>query len=66
MKKLKTISFWQVAYWVFLINGILSCLLGIHMYSENGELGWLAFAFSNGYLAVCLIVVDPEFDNLNP
>lgn len=62
MRKRKPIHFWQILYVLFIIFGVLNILTGLITYQNTGDDGWLALAFSGGFIAVCLIVVDPKFD----
>lgn len=62
MKPKRTIHFWQLFYVLLIIYGMMSLAAGIVTYDTTGDSGWLAFAFSGGFLAVILMVVDPSFD----
>ena len=62
MKPKRTIHFWQLLYVLLIIYGVASLAAGLVTYDYTGDDGWLAFAFSGGFLALILLVAEPSFD----
>jgi hypothetical protein len=62
MKKLKTITFWQIAYWIMIVYGYICLGFGVFMYTETKDDGWLFFALNGGLVSTALTLSKPEFE----